>query len=318
LTADASSVIYIKLDANSCPNFYRYSGGYEVALAGAEPFVAYRWFISSGYTVEGSYPADGYLQYTVWAPDGAQYQQWPVTNTSGHAAYPLRVRWPWVLYASTQPVFFDLETGEAIYVPVGSTYDPADFVISGGQLQLYIIDQGELLRWDPVGGLSTPLAQGAGGPLQADGSIVVWGDNGNAINNTEVSYSLHELPIPQGQSQLLSSDAVALSGVGPQLESYDTVNNGGLVAWQEASASGVLTIKAFDGQSTSTVSTAGSLLYGTDAGYVLFEANGQLIAANSLGQQVIYDGSPNQALIAGNVVYYTVGNDNVLYRAVLN
>jgi hypothetical protein len=200
-----------------------------------------------------------------------------------------------------------------IVPPAGSdaANDGSDFFSSNGNLTVIyfaeIVSDAEavgsnVLRWDQTTNTSLPLtSDGQSFLAQTDGVRAAW-----QSGTVQPPFALNAVDLASGNAQVLSTTASAF-----QLAS-------GVLGWLEQTSSSQA-IKASDGTSTSTVSALlGTTFYGSSGGYVVFEESGSLYAwSPGGGRQLIFDAQPGQLMLTGKTVYFTHGNQQVVYAVAL-
>lgn len=262
----------------------------------------------------------------MWAPGGAAQNLSIAAGTTGLYDVPMAVHYPWVLW-NTSPlsgaasdILYNLTTqAQFDIVPPSGTFaanDASDFFSSNGALTVIYWTESasttgtptqNVLRWDQTTNTSSQLTSDGQSYLpQTDGIRAAWESGTSKSSITAEGLTLNAMDLASGNTQVLSTTMSAF-----QLAD-------GVLGWLEQT-SATQAIKASDGTTTSTVSALlGTTFYGASGGYVVFEESGSLYAwSPGGGRQLIFDAQPGQLTLTEKTVYFTNGNQQVLYSVAL-
>jgi uncharacterized protein YjdB len=239
------------------------------------------------------------------------------------------VHYPWLLWInsgySTQYTLYNVSTSQQFTIPaagIGGGNDDCDFTTLNGQLTLFYwaaIQNAQLqqttniYRWDQMTNASTQISNdGVSVFPQTDGVSVAWQSGHGGYPGLMLSL----LNIATNTKTVLASNMI-----GFQLSN-------GLVGWLAATSwvtiggnqfVGSQAIYAFDGTTTTTISTAlSSQLFGSSGGYIVFlESGGLYVWSPAGGRQLIFGPSPSQVFLSGKTVYFSTANQQALYAVTL-
>jgi hypothetical protein len=261
---------------------------------------------------------NGNYSVYMWAPGSSEAANLSLlVNSTAIYDQLLTVHYPWVLWSSFHAawdgyVFYNVSTGQQVDVaaPAGATSvgnDNSDFFQSNGQLTLFYwaefagttgANAYNVMRWDQSTGASVALTNdGVSLYPQTDGVRVAW-----QSPPLQLPYSLTTRDLASNTTTVLSTDMTV----------FQLAN--GLLGWRDGTG-----IRASVGTTTSTISTLqGTSFVGSSGGYVVFEENTKLYAWSPAGgRQLLFEAAPGQVHLTGKTVYFTNGNQQVLYAVTL-
>jgi hypothetical protein len=264
----------------------------------------------------------------MWPPGGVAENLSIASGSTSIDDQLLQVHYPWVLWLSSfqnsngaEDVLYNISTGQQFHISsphgLGSIY--SDFFTANSNLTLFYWDLNQatgasnVLRWDQATNTTVPItSDGLSLYPQTDGTMVAWKTLQESPPSTTSTFTLTTRDLASTTTTVLSTNTATFT------------LSSGLLGWLDQTLSGFTVasqaIKAWDGTTTSTVSTQlGTVFFGSSGGYIFFEEGGKLYAwSSSSGRQLLFDVAPGQVRLTGKTIYFTNGTSQTVYGVTLD
>ncbi len=319
----------------------------EVLLAGAGSLqYASNWSVNNGHVFANGVGPDSpigstnALQFQIyeWDPDGTRHNLSQITGTQFDLQNDPVAHWPWVIWSNANAVansptsytLLNLETAifQSIAPPAGSNSvdnNGYDFIVTGNTIDFYFDADttpagasshvSDIFHWNSASQQFVKITTGAALDYnpQTDGTLLAW-----KSGTPPGSYGLVMTSIAAPNVQtLLSPNAYG----GFQLRD-------GLLAWAEGNVlvqppqiPGPGTIKAYDGQTVSTLGTAAyAYVVATGGGAVVYttgatqDQSTTFLWTPTQPSRIVIAGDVLSCILSGQFLYFTSGQNQVLYR----
>ena len=248
-----------------------------------------------------------------WSPGGVRTNLSIVGQSNGINDELVAAHDGWVVWArdSASYEFYNYTNSQTLVVTppagVGTVCNwRDDFFINQGQLAFFYCGETapgsyDILRWDQVTGLSTPVTTDGSGNLypQTDAVSLAWQ---SSPSPSCVGCQLNVMNLAASTRQVLSQT----------LSNFSLAD--GLLVWKEAATTGG-GVKVYDGTTTTVLSARlSSSQFGSGGGHVIYEDNSKLYTwSPAHGSQLLFDGVAEPFIgISGSVAFFTSGS--ALYR----